>query len=207
MVLQTHARPCTRGALTSFIGLVAASFVAMTPIGCGSGEETDAIGSVEQAASVHLKGGQRAEPAFTDLGSALRASGELSGLGGGDILVTLDATANVTSTCTNQGGNQAPGQNPAPITVSGGQAIPEEEIKNGTTAFSVTTVAPNPLIAGAPDCPNPNWEERISDLAFTSAVLTVEQPAGTTVLTVSCTFSQPTSNGSVPGSRVTCTSS
>ncbi|HYT17660.1 MAG TPA: hypothetical protein VEO18_05360 [Thermoplasmata archaeon] len=47
----------------------------------------------------------------------------------------------------------------------------------------------------------------MNDLAFTDATITVEQPAGTTVLTVSCTFSSPTSNGDVPGSHVSCTSS
>ena len=158
------------------------------------------------AASVHLKGGKNAKPAFYDGGLWLNASGELSGLGGGDVLVTLTAQADVTSTCTNKGSNPAPGQNPAPITVSGSQAIPESEIKNGNTPFDVTTDAPDPLIVGAPDCPNPNWTESIDDLAFTQATITVEQPVGTTVLTIVCTFDPPTSDGTVPATSVTCTS-
>jgi hypothetical protein len=165
------------------------------------------VGSTAFAASVHLKGGKKAKPSFYDGGLVLNASGELAGLGNGDVLVTLDATADVTATCTNQGGNQAPGQNPAPITVTGSQAIPEEEVKNGNTPFSVTTIAPETIIPGAPDCPNPNWTEEITDLAFTSATITVEQPAGSVVLTVSCTFSEPTSDGSVPKGHVSCTSS
>ena len=46
------------------------------------------------ASSVHLKGGKNAEPTFTDGGLTLRATGELSGLGNGDVLVTsgLDGT-------------------------------------------------------------------------------------------------------------------
>ena len=163
--------------------------------------------SAATASSVHLKGGRNAEPAFTDLGLSLAASGDLAGLGNGDVLVTLTAEADVTSTCTNQGGNQAPGQNPAPITVTGSQAIPAAEIKNGNTPFSVVTVAPDPIIAGAPDCPNPNWVEAIEDLAFTSAVITVEQPPGTTVLTVTCSISPASSDGSVPGAAVSCTQS
>jgi hypothetical protein len=123
------------------------------------------------------------------------------------VLVTLSATADVTATCSNQGGNQAPGQNPAPITVSGSQAIPEEEIKNGNTPFNVTTVAPDPIIPGAPECPNPNWTEEITDLSFTSATITVEQPPGTVVLTVTCSFSAPTANGAVPGGNVSCVQS
>lgn len=159
------------------------------------------------ASSVHLKGGKNAEPAFNDGGLTLNAAGALSGLGNGDVLVTLAATADVTATCTNQGGNQAPGQNPAPISVTGSQAIPEDEIKNGNTPFNVTTDPPVTPIPGAPDCPNPNWTEEITDLSFTSATITVEQPAGTIVLTVSCTFGAPTSNGAVPGGNVTCVQS
>jgi hypothetical protein len=165
------------------------------------------MASAASASSVHLKGGANAEPSFSDNGLSLSASGELSGLGNGDVLVTLTAQADVTSTCTNQGGNQAPGQNPAPLTVTGSQAIPAAEIKNGTTPFSVVTVAPEPIIAGAPDCPNANWTETIEDLASTSAVITVEQPPGTTVLTVTCSISPASRDGSVPRADVSCTSS
>jgi hypothetical protein len=60
------------------------------------------------------------------------------------------------------------------------------------TPFNVTTQPPVSPIPGAPDCPNPNWTETITDLAFTSATITVEQPPGMVVLTISCTFSSPT---------------
>ncbi|MFN2168028.1 MAG: hypothetical protein ACK2U9_17435 [Anaerolineae bacterium] len=158
------------------------------------------------AASVHLKGGKNAEPAFYDGGLILNASGELAGLGYENVVVTINATADVTSTCTNNGGNAAPGQNPAPLNVSGSTAIPADELKNGNTPFSVTTIAPDPIIAGAPDCPNPNWVESIDDLAFTSATITVEQPAGNVVLSVSCTFDPATSDGSVSKQDVSCSS-
>jgi hypothetical protein len=157
--------------------------------------------------SVHLKGGANSTPTFMDQGLTLNAAGALAGLGNDDVVVTLTATADVTATCTNQGGNLPPGQNPAPVTVSGSQSIPAEEIKNGNTPFNVTTVAPVTPIPGAPECPNPNWQEDITDLSFTTATITVEQPAGTLVLTVNCTFSEPTTNGAVPRQNVTCTSS
>ena len=63
---------------------------------------------------------------------------------------------------------------------------------------------PNP-IPGAPGCPNSSWTETITDLSFTQATVTVQQPAGTTVLSVSCTFNPPTQNGPVPANKVSCT--
>jgi hypothetical protein len=156
--------------------------------------------------SVHLKGGANSAPNFVDRGLTLNVAGSLAGLGNEDLLVTLSATAAATSTCTNQGGNQAPGQNPAEVTVSGSQSIPASEIKNGNVAFNTTTESPVTPIPGAPGCPNPNWRQDITDLSFTSATITVEQPAGTVVLTVSCTFSEPTTNGAVSRNSVVCTS-
>jgi hypothetical protein len=47
----------------------------------------------------------------------------------------------------------------------------------------------------------------ITDVSFTSAVITVEQPPGTLVLTVTCTFSPSTSDGAVSAKDVTCVSS
>lgn len=163
------------------------------------------VAALAMASSVHLKGGPNAEPSFTDLGKILEAAGDLTGLGNGDVAIRLTAQANVTATCTNpSGGTQPPGQNPAPITVTGSQAIPSSEVKNGNVSFDVYTQAPTSPIPGAPDCPNTRWSETIDDLAFTSAVIRVDQPVGNTVLTVTCAFSPPTTNGPVPGSHVAC---
>jgi hypothetical protein len=67
----------------------------------------------------------------------------------------------------------------------------------------VTTNEPVTPVPGAPGCPNPNWSEDITDLAFTSATITVQQP--TVVLTVVCTFASPTKDGAVPARDVSCT--
>ena len=84
------------------------------------------------ASSVHLKGGPGAEPTFTDAGLTLSSTGDLTGLGNGDVLVTLTARANPTAKCCTPGGScKVPGQNPAPIDVSGSESIPASEVKNG----------------------------------------------------------------------------
>jgi len=159
-------------------------------------------GAAAYAANVHVKSG----PAFSDNGVTLTAVGELAGLGMQDLVVSMTAVANQTATCTNPSGqNQPPGQNPAPIgRVATPEVIPASEAKNGNTAFSLATIPPPSPVAGAPDCPNGRWTETITDLQFTSATISVEQPAGTVVLIISCTFAPATMGGPVSKQTVTC---
>lgn len=162
------------------------------------------IASPALAQNAHLKG--RNPISFTDNGLTLSASVSYAGLGNYDTLQTLTATANPTATCTNPAGaTQPPGQNPAPVDVTGSTAIPAGAIKNGNVTITTTTSPPTTPVPGAPNCPNPQWTETITDMAFTSATVRLFQDAngngvfdaGELVLTVSCTFSSPTTNGRV----------
>ena len=106
---------------------------------------------------MHLK--SFANPTFTGNGLT-SATGALAGLGNGDVLVNLAMTANANATCTNPAGaNQPPGQDPVPVSLSGSEAIPASEVKNGTVAFKLTTNPPVTPIPGAPGCPNSHWTE------------------------------------------------
>ena len=154
------------------------------------------------AANVHFK--QNRNPTLVDNGLSISATGSLAGLGEGDVVVNLSATGTITATCTNPSGqNQPPGQVPQPVTLSGSVAIPDEQFKNGNVGFSVTTTPPASTVPGAPDCPNANWTETITDIQFTSVRLTVQQD-GQTVLTTTCTTAA-TTGGVVPRSAVNCT--
>ena len=168
--------------------------------------------TVALAASPHLKGNNPI--VFTDNGLTLTAQVSYAGLGNFDTLQTLSATGQPTATCTNPAGaTQPPGQNPAAVTLTGATAVPAGDIKNGNVTISTTTGAPVTPIPGAPGCPNPQWTENITDVAFTSATIMLFQDAnangtfdsGELVLTVNCTFSPATSNGVVPRSGFTCT--
>ena len=122
---------------------------------------------------------------FVDLGTELRAIGQVAGLGNGNIDVLLNADGVATITCRNNGGEYAPGQK-ASISVSG-KAM-NVEVKNGKANFVVETVQPPLIIPSDGICANPNWQAIVADVDFTSATITVFQPAGTDIVAVKETF-------------------
>jgi hypothetical protein len=108
-------------------------------------------------------------PTFTDNGTTLTATGSVAGLGNEDVTVTLDATGTAKIIGINPAGKRAPGQSKV-VNVSGETTITDD--KNGRVDFSVTTIEP---VAPADALPNPKWTAIITDVAFSSATVTVEQ--------------------------------
>ena len=123
-------------------------------------------------ASVHFKKGS---PNFSDQGTTLRTCFSITGLGNGDVTITVKTTGTATTLCTNQGGNTAPGQNKTPVSPSGQATIPSTQIKNGNLSACVTTTPPPAPTAVEAGCPNSNWSTSLTDVQFATAEVTIVQ--------------------------------
>lgn len=135
--------------------------------------------AVALAQSGHFVG----TPTCTDEGTFLECTGKVAGLGGTTFRIDVSATGVADVTCTNPGGNVAPGQSFsfAGAGSTGDQLTP----RNGQFRFSVETVAPT---APPGSCPNPMWTATVTDVHFTDATLTLFEDS-----TVSDTITVPVS--------------
>lgn len=123
-----------------------------------------ALATVALAQSGHFVG----TPTCNDIGTQVRCSGKVAGLGGTTFTITVSAPGTATVTCTNPGGNIAPGQNFS--TTVTGTSGPFATPRNGQSGFTVTSDAPT---APAGSCPNPGWTATVTDVSFTTATLTL----------------------------------
>jgi hypothetical protein len=132
------------------------------------------VAGVVFAASVHFK----RNPSFTDTGLTLSSTISLAGLGNQDVTIILDAEGTPTTVCQNPGSKETEpaGQNPANFDIPAGSlTIPSSQIKNGNLTVSLATLQPADPTAQEAGCPNANWDAEITDVAFTSATITVIQ--------------------------------
>jgi len=109
-------------------------------------------------------------PTCTDEGTFLVCTGKVAGLGGTTFRIDVSASGVADVTCTNPGGQVAPGQSFSfeGAGSTGDQLTP----RNGQFRFSLTSDDPEPLPA-TPTCPNDQWTPNIVDVTFTDATLTL----------------------------------
>jgi hypothetical protein len=107
-------------------------------------------------------------PTCTDQGTTVECRGKVAGLGGTTFTITVEATGTASVTCTNPGGNVAPGQ--SFTTTVAGTSGPFPTPRNGQARFTVESVTPT---APPGSCPNPMWTATVTDVAFTTATVSL----------------------------------
>jgi hypothetical protein len=124
--------------------------------------------------------------------------GNFSGLGSTPAIGNFQATVGVaTYTCTNQGGNAAPGQNPVaaqPGSVSTADLGNADHNGRGTiTSLSSSVTAPTGVTADTVGCGGKgsgNWTVTLNSLTATAATFTITQ-GGATVFCRNYTLNGP----------------
>jgi len=119
-------------------------------------------------------GGVKLSSTTFALGSLI-AKGNVSGIGNTDVTMVLDASGIPEIICTNNGGNQVPGQSSPKVTAEGTQVLPGNDPlrKNGKAAYGVETQPPAPLTWDQAGCPNSNWTAQITFVYWTNARISV----------------------------------
>ena len=135
------------------------------------------FGSAAFAQAGHFVG----TPTCTDIGTQVQCSGKVAGLGGTTFTIMVSAPGTATVTCTNPGGNVAPGQNFS--TTVAGTSGPFPTPRNGQARFTVTSNTPT---APPGSCPNPGWTATVTDVTFGPATITLSEDS-----TVSDTITVP----------------
>jgi hypothetical protein len=114
--------------------------------------------------------------------SVTLTNGNFSGLGSVPASANLTVNGSATYTCTNQGGNAAPGQNPVPA--QSGSSGPVDlgnadhngrGTISGLTASVTAPATPTPQQAGCGGGGSNNWTVTLNTLTATSAQLVVTQ--------------------------------
>jgi hypothetical protein len=148
-------------------------------------------GAVVLASSPHYKKG--GQPVCTASGATVTCStGQVTGLGNFDVVVSISFTASQGQLCHNPGNtNVVPGQNPAVGTGGGGVSIPAGDIKNGNLTIPSISATATITASSAADagCPNPNWTVTLSGpITVSGGTYTFESPPGTVIPQLSFTF-------------------
>lgn len=145
------------------------------------------------AGNPHYKrGGQPVCTINTSTGVATCSTGLVTGLGNGDVAVTVSLSGSADQLCHNKGNpdNVVPGQNPAEATGSSTLNISPDQIKNGNLtipAISATATVTAGTAAQA-GCPSANWTVTLGPVTYSDGVYNFQQPPGNTIPSLSFTF-------------------
>ena len=96
------------------------------------------MASVAFAANVHFK----RDPRFTDQGQSLTTTISLTGLGNGDVTITVDVTGDATYTLYNPAGGFVPGQNKIQIASSTSVTVPSNSAPSAAMSSSAAAARP-----------------------------------------------------------------
>jgi hypothetical protein len=140
------------------------------------------VSPVSAGPNIRLSGGTN--NVEWDLGSLI-AQGALI-VGDTDVIVNLQASGRPEVTCTNQGSNPSPGQNPPNISGTGAQVL-LEQTRNGRAPFDVEAVPPETLPGSLGGCPNDKWTAHIDFVYWDYAKITVFGLDGSVLLEVTYT--------------------
>jgi hypothetical protein len=167
--------------------------------------------AIAVAASPHFLHGSTPTCTFSTTGTATDtvtcSGGTIAGLGNADLQLQLSGSGFATFTCTNKGGNTAPGQNKVPVSVTPeSEIVPGSSIKNGSVTLPTVgpaTVPTPTATASEAGCPNNNWTATVASIGITDVLLVISQPPGTPIF--NCTAHSDT--GFTDGQTValTCT--
>jgi hypothetical protein len=155
--------------------------------------------SAALAASPHFKKG--GSPVCTVSGNvSVTCTGSLTGLGGGDVVLSTTVSGFAVYQCQNGGGNIAPGQNRVLIGPSTDDTvIPGSAVKNGNLTFTTdpaALTAADTVSGSAAGCPNSNWTGVNPTVTLTSITLRISQGGA---LLFTCTASNQSGlSGQVP---------
>jgi hypothetical protein len=137
------------------------------------------------AASPHYKKGGKPTCALNSAGDAVVCStGAVTGLGSGDVFITVNVSATAGTFCENPGnGNRVPGQNPATGSGSGGGVIPGGAVKNGNATLPQITVEINMTTPTTDEagCPSGQWTVSLGPISG-SGTYTVAQGTETNII-------------------------
>lgn len=139
------------------------------------------------------RGAIKLSGATFSLGSLI-SNGFATGLGSTDWVLVMDAAGHAGVTCTNNGGNDVPGQSYPHVEGSGVTTLPGSDPlrKNGKSPYAVTAKSEfeetRYISWDEGGCPNSNWTARIDFIFWDSATINVYDPSDTAFSTPVATY-------------------